>query len=115
MNLNEKFIIPTDKRRKQDKKDLSNKNKNKLINLILSKKPISLLSNLKYKNMNLSHNIHVSEKKHSTKNFCLLKSKLGTINSANLEQSQVTNFSNYKIYKNKKFYTTKILIIIIII
>ena len=31
--------------------------------------------------MNLSHNIHVSEKKHSTKNFCLLKSKLGTINN----------------------------------
>ena len=101
MNLNGKFIIPTDKRRKQDKKDLSNKNKNKLINLILSKKPISLLSNLKYKNMNLSHNIHVSEKKNSIKNFYLLKSKLGTINSANLEQSQVTNFSNYKIYKNK--------------
>ena len=101
MNLNGKFIIPMNKSRKQNKKDLSNKNKAKLINLILSKKPISLLSNLKYKNMNLSHNIHVSEKGNSIKNFCLLKSKLGTINSNNLEHSQVPNFSNYKIYKNK--------------
>ena len=101
MNLNGKFIIPMNKSRKQNKKDLSNKNKAKLINLILSKKPISLLSNLKYKNMNLSHNIHVSEKGNSIKNFCLLKSKLGTINSNKLEHSQVPNFSNYKIYKNK--------------
>ena len=51
MNLNGKFIIPTDKTRKQGKKGLSNKNKIKLINLIISKKPITLLSNLKYKNM----------------------------------------------------------------
>ena len=101
MNLNGKFIIPTDKGRKQSKKDLLNKSKSKLINLILSKKPISLLSNLKYKNINLSHNIHVSEKGHLIKNFCLQKSKLGTINSANLGHSQVPNFSNYKIYKNR--------------
>ena len=101
MILNGKFIIPKDKSRKQNKKDLFNTNKTKLINLILSKKPISLLSNFKCKNINISHNIHVSEKGLSIKNSCSQKTKLGTINSVNnLEHNQVQNFSNYKIYKN---------------
>ena len=104
MNLNGKFIIPLDKNRRHSNKDLLNKNKSKLINIILSKKPISLLSNLKSKNISISYNIHPTEKEKgfSIKNSCLQKTKLG-INKCpnNIKYKQVQNLSNYKINRNK--------------
>ena len=104
MNLNGKFIIPLDKNRRHSNKDLLNKNKSKLINIILSKKPISLLSNLKSKNISISHNIHPTEKEKgfSIKNSCLQKTKLGiNICPNNIKYKQVQNLSNYKINRNK--------------
>ena len=105
MNLNGKFILQKNKNKINNKKDLLSNDKIKLINLILSKKPISLLSNIKYKNTNLSHKIHFSGKRDSFKNSSIKKIKVSFDNNINnFKKVKAKDFSNYKIIKkeNKK-------------
>lgn len=104
MNSNGKRIFPLDKNKTNSKKELSNNNnKAKLINLILSKKPISLLSNLKYNNMSLSHKINVTKKGYLCKNPSLQKSKASLENNFNnIKKMQLQDFSNYKNIKKRK-------------
>ena len=102
MNLNGNLILPIDKVRTSSKKDLLNNNKTKFINLILSKKSISFLSNLKYNNKNLIHKINISNKGLSLKNSCLQKSKISLANNLyNIKKIKVKDFSNYKNVKNR--------------
>ena len=105
MNLNGKFILQKNKNKINNKKDLLSNDKIKLINLILSKNPISLLSNIKYKNTNLSHKIHFSGKRDSFKNSSIKKIKVSFDNNINnIKKVKAKDFSNYKIIKkeNKK-------------
>ena len=102
MKLSGKKHLITSKDRTCIKKELLNKNKAKLINLILSKKPISLLSNIKYNNLNISHKVHISEKGYSLKNTCFQKSKVKLVNNINnIKKNQAQDFSNYKTFKNR--------------
>ena len=113
MNLNGKFILPIKKNRTNSKRDLLNNNKIKLINLILSKKPISLLSNIKYNNTNLSHKINFSGKRNSLKKSCIQKIKVSFENNINnmnnIKKVTAQEFSNYNVLKrenNKKIDTS---------
>ena len=102
MNLNGKINLITNKDRTYIKKELLKNNKAKLINLILSKKPISLLSNLKYNKINSFHKINISEKRYSLKNSCFQRTKVKQVNNINnIKKNQVLDFSNYKIFKNR--------------
>ena len=99
MNLNGKLIFQIDKNRTHSKKDLLSNNKIKIINLILSKKPISFLSNLKYKNIKLVH----KGIGHSLQNSCLQKPKRSFVdNSNNIKRIQAQDFSNYENTKSKR-------------
>ena len=95
MNLNGKFEIQMDKNRTYSKKDLLNNSKIKLINLILSKKPISLISNLKYNNIKLAHKINITSKGYCPKNTCFPKTMFGN-NMNNIRKMNVQDYSNYK-------------------
>ena len=113
MNLNGKFILPIKKNRTNSKRDLLNNNKIKLINLILSKKPISLLSNIKYNNTNLSHKINFSGKRNSLKKSCIQKIKVSFENNINnmnnIKKVTAQEFSNCNVLKrenNKKIDTS---------
>ena len=102
MNSSGKINLITSKDRTYSKKELLNNNKAKLINLILSKKPISLLSNLKYNNLNISHKVDISKKGYSLKNTCFQKTKVKPANNINnIKKNQVQDFSNYKTFKNR--------------
>ena len=107
MNLNGKFEIQMDKNRTYSKKDLLNNSKIKLINLILSKKPISLISNLKYNNIKLANKINNTGRKYSLKNLCLPKATFGN-NMNNVKKMNVHDLSNYKNSKNKKLINKKV-------
>ena len=107
MNLNGKFEIQMDKNRTYSKKDLLNNSKIKLINLILSKKPISLISNLKYNNIKLAHKINITSKGYCPKNSCFPKTMFGN-NMNNIRKMNVQDCSNYKNSKNKKLITKKL-------
>ena len=104
MNINVKLNPSKDKNRTYNRKELlSNNNKIKLINLILSKKPISLFSNLKYNNILLSNKIHILGKRYSLKNSCIQKSKVSLdSNLNNIKKMKVQDLSNYKNLKGKK-------------
>ena len=103
MNINEKRNIPKNKNRTYSKKELLNSNnKIKLINLILSKKPISPVLNLKNNNINLSSKINVLGEEYSLKNSCFKKSKVLLANNLNnIKKMKVQDFSNYKNLKGK--------------
>ena len=97
MNLNGKYNILLNKVKISSNKNLLNINRDKLQNLILSKKPLSLLCSLKRNTSGFVNKNQMSCKKLSLKNCCLKGAKMELINKVNnIKKLQVQNFSNYK-------------------
>ena len=95
MNLNGKYNILLNKVKISSNKNLLNINRDKLQNLILSKKPLSLLCSLKRNTSGFVNKNQISCKKLSLKNCCLKGAKMELINKDNnIKKLQVQNFSN---------------------